>query len=372
MAFELTYAIIHSFTKEANTTDITAVVKKNVLLNTNLPAVSSLVVGVSQLLGKPGNSLSYGQFANDMRQGRFPSGFNSYITTLASAELFLDLSHIAVDELATEAVKELLSTGGHILVTQYNNDGNPYLLVAMIKQRGGVTLDDDYVPTDVTEIDLTKVHQAARINLTTYTEIMTLPAVDDDIDDDNSVDRTYLSFVGHAKNNEAAGYFVKALGCIKGVASSRATDKAFSAMNDFFSNDPLKKYKISVRNAVTDYLKRKHAANEPALLEELCNAAVACVIAEEQENTTGLKDFLNNEKNKVPSQFVVHGPTLKKKTIIKGGTDQWQVQFELKLLDSSENSTIYYNKEDKTLTFRGLNDNFIKSIETEINSRQSS
>lgn len=367
MAFELMHAVIHSFTKETNTLVVTEIVKKDVLLKKDLAAVVSLVFGVSRLLGKVGNIVSYGQFGDDMRQGPFPSEFHSYTADTSNADVFLQLSHTAVNELALGAKEELLSTGGHILVAQYTNDSIPYLLVAMIKQRGGVSLDSDYVPIEITEIDLTKVSQAARINLTRYAEVMGMP--DEPLDEEEGVDRTYLCFLGQGKNNQASRYFVTALGCTKGIASSRATQNAITAVEKYFSSSELRKHRTRARDSVVSYLQKKIATGENATLDEICHAANSCVPAEEQEATNGLKEFLNNEQNKVPTQFAIHASTLNKRIRIKGDAGNWAIQFEQQILGTVPDSVIYYNAEARTLTINALTDQLVKSIEAEINSR---
>lgn len=43
-----------------------------------------------------------------------------------------------------------------------------FLPVAMVKERGGMVLSADLEPTEITEIDLSKLHQAARVNLDRY------------------------------------------------------------------------------------------------------------------------------------------------------------------------------------------------------------
>lgn len=370
MAFELSHAVIHSFSKEANTSLVTDVVKKEVLLNSELPAVVSLVTGVVRLLGKAGNAVSYGQFGDDMRQGPFPAAFDAYTSNIADQNSFLQISHTALDELVAQAKDEPLSTGGHILVAQYTNDTTPFTVVAMIKQKGGVSLDKDYVPVEITEIDLTKVHQAARINLSRYKEVSATPPSTDEQGEDD-VDMTYLCFLGQGRNNQASGYFVKALGCTKGIASSRATQNAIKAVEKYFSEAALKKYRTKARDAVVTYLQKKLTTGENASLDEICHAASSCVPAEEQENVAQLKEFLNNEQNQVPAQFSVHESTLKKRIRIKADAGNWSIQFEQQILGTTPDSIICYNKESKTLTISSLTDQLIKSIETEIQSRTS-
>jgi len=365
MSFEIQHAVIHGFTKDANTTEVRDVVKKNRVLNRELPAVISLIKGVNGLLGKPGNILSYGQFGDDMRQGRFPGAFDDFTEKAATEQDFLDLSHLALDELVSEAKNENFATGGNLLIAAYTNDGRPFFLVAMIKQRGGIQLDADYVPIEIVEVDLSKVHQAARINLDRFSEVKQLPAVVED--DENAEDRTYLSFLGAQRSNsQASGYFVKALGCTKGIGSSRATRNVIDAVKEFFSQPVFKKYRVAARNAVTNYLQEKLQNRENAVLTEIAHAATACLGGNQEQVVEEFKAYLNDDKVKVPAVFAVHGTTLKKNTRIKVENPNWSLQFERSSLGSTQNSAVFFDENTGSLTFTNLDEKTVKEITEEL------
>ena len=86
-------AIIHSFKKLAKTSVISEVVKKDVALDTENPALHFLVNGIHGLIGKEGNSVVYGQFANDDRQGPFPERFTAFVEVQDDDARFIDLTH---------------------------------------------------------------------------------------------------------------------------------------------------------------------------------------------------------------------------------------------------------------------------------------
>ncbi|AKU23495.1 nucleoid-associated protein [Massilia sp. NR 4-1] len=368
MAFNLTHAVIHSFSKAAHTLEIGDVTKKTRLLDVAKNAVVSLATGVNGLLGKPGNILSYGQFGDDMRQGRFPSAFDKLVNNGLTDAEFLNLSHLAVDELVDQASKENLATGGRILVAAYESDLRPFLLVAMIKERGGIQLDEDYVPIEIVEIDLSKVYQAARINIGRYREVLALPAEQADAEEVPE-DRTYLAFLGQGTHNQASGYFVKALGCTKGIASSRATSNVLKAVDTFFIDPELKPHRAKARFAVQCYLEKQLTARTDAVLTDIAHAATA-VLADNQANfVERFKEFLNSEHVKVPAVFPVHAQTLKKSTKIKAESNGWSALFDRRLLGTSDKAEVYFHPGAKTLTFKVLDEATIKEIQNELDSR---
>lgn len=308
--------------------------------------------------------MAYGQFSDDNRQGNFPPSFTQFAQTNGDESEFLALSHVVVDELCKCAAEQPLATGGHILVSCYESNGSPYMLMAMMKQRGGVSLDADYVPIEITEIDLSKVYQAARININDYLSDLTVRA--STIEEDH----TYLCFTGHNKGNAASGYFVKALGCIKGINSSRATLKVVDAVHQFFKeNKDLGGLKTKARDTVVSYLYRMLNTGDEAKLSDIVHEVASIVPGGMQESVAGLHDYLNSEKIKIPEQFRVHQQTLKKKTRIKGEDPQWSLQFEQQILGGTSDSKIYYNREKQTLTINELNVDLIKRIESELDNR---
>lgn len=369
MALTLNHAVIHSFTKEAHTSEIRAITKKKLVLDIDNPAVFSLVTGVNSLLGKTGNILSYGQFGDDMRQGPFPHAFDGFVRAQVTDPLFLDLSHLAVQELAAEAQKENLATGGHILVAGYESEQKPFFLVAMIKERGGIQLDKDYVPIEINEVDLSKVYQAARISVSRYLEVVALP---DEVlgPDDIPEDRTYLAFLGQGTHNQASGYFVKALGCTKGVASSRATSNVIKAVNDFFSSPLLKPHRAKARFAVEGYLQQQLTVKKDALLIDIAHCATSVLVEKQGDHLELLKEFLNSEKVKVPAAFPVHATTLKKSTKIKAESAKgWSTQFDRRLLGNTDRAEVFFDAKNQTLTFTGLDEATVKNLQDELDSR---
>lgn len=367
MSIELLSAVIHGFTKEAHSNDIHDIVKKVHLLDISLPAVLNLVSGINNLIGKPGGTVTYGQFGTDGRQGLFPDSFRQYTEANLNEISFLQLSHSAIDELIKTAREEALSTGGHILVSTYVQNNQPYSMVAMIKQKGGVVLNEEYIPTDILEIDTTKIHQAVRININRYK----LDTGDNGIDNGDGDDQNYLCFVGNSRSNSASAYFVKALGCTKGMASSRATGNAIRSVQKYFQNKGMsRKLSSKAKYAVIDYLTRKLEAKEPATLDEICHEILSQIPAEEMDKCSDMREYLNGEEGKVPEQFTIHPATLRKNAKIKGEASKWSLLFDITALGETEEAEIHYHTNSKSITIKDLPLKLILDIEKELAKRK--
>ncbi len=368
-------AIIHSFKKLAYTEYVSDVVKKDVVLNTENPALKLLVEGINGLIGKEGNSVVYGQFANDGRQGPFPERFGAFIDQKNNTDQFVALTHLAMDQLVLQAGSRTLATGGHILCAQYTSGASDFFLVASIKERGGIQLDENYVPKEIQEVDLKTVQQAARINLGGFVRVTAdAQAVGEDAaeedEDAEEIDSTYLCFISRGRDSQASDYFISALGCAKGVASGRATKNAIDYVDRFFRDKKaLKPFAYKAKEAVVKYLQDRLVDGKSARLDAICHVAIQSVPAELVDEIAGLKDYLNDERHRVPEDFTVNPKSLKAKTRIKGDAASWSLQFERGALGKEATADIYYDETRKKLILSNLTQELIDVIEKELQAR---
>jgi nucleoid-associated protein len=385
-------AVIHSFKKLAHTEYVSEIVKKNVALNIENSALQFLVKGINDLIGKEGNSVVYGQFANDDRQGPFPERFTNFVEQEEDEHRFIALTHLAMDELVSQARLQVLSTGGHILCAHYTSGATDFFLVASMKERGAIQLDENYVPKEIQEVDLSKVQQAARINIQSFVTVKAAevavavaPAISADADNGGAaaevpgeaaiiqaeeVDATYLCFISRGRDSQASDYFIFALGCAKGVASGRATKNAIDNVARFFRNNKeLKSLGYRAKEAVIKYLEEQLTAGRSARLDAICHVATRHVPAELVPEIVGLKEFLNSEKNRVPDDFTVNPKSLKEKTRIKGEAANWSLQFERLALGKDPASDVFYDEARKKLILSNLTLELVDVIEKELLAR---
>lgn len=247
----------------------------------------------------------------------------------------------------------------------YEVGGSQFLLVAMIKERGALTLSPDMVPTEIREIDLSKLHQAARVNLGRYEEFLSRGP---DAVDAEDVERTYLCFVNKGLRNEVAKYFIEALGCEKGVSSTRATRSAVDAVKKFVSSKPeIRAHARKVRRAVIDHM---------AALPDGATMTVGTLVSvvrvtlgdDHSEHLEELSTYLNGEAAQVPHSFVVSAQYIKSVTRITAQADGWKLSFEDTEISETEGPLIY-NRGEKSLRIRRLPDETIRKIEATLDQR---
>ncbi|OZI23039.1 hypothetical protein CAL26_06025 [Bordetella genomosp. 9] len=361
-------SVIHGFEKEQHM-PVGQVVKREEVLDPALDPVGTLVSGIAKLMGQKTISQNWGRFNTVNRGGIFPISFADNVSQLSQAPSFLALTHVAMDELIGQANERGFSTGGLILFAVYEGDDMMLrLLIAMIKQRAGITLDENYIPIGVTEVDMTKLHQAAQINISQYIDVIAKQSIQEQIGDgeEDDEDANYLSFLS-TRDNNAAGYFIDALGCEVGISSAKATTRIFRAVEKFFdSNKSLKQYRRAAKEKLTDYLKEQLEKSEPASITDVCHALTSLVSANDAPHMDSLAEFLNGEKYKIPAEFHIHPTTLGRHYRVSLEPDGISLKFDRSLLGIEDNATIVYKKALKSLTINNLSESIIQKLDKEI------
>lgn len=371
MPIEILRAVIHGFDKDQHTVVVNeaSIVKKNILLDITDPPVINLVNGLIKILGRRSNAQSWGRFSED-RGGRFPNRFKQDIEVWNNDNNFLQLTHLAVDELVEHARQKPTSTGSHLLFAHFNDDNNaPHLLVAMIKQKGGIQLDENFVPIPITEIDMSKLHQAADIRIEDYIRIKIDEAQPNEEGDEDFGEKeleNYLSFLSQRDSGEASGYFVTALGCALGLTPKKATTSIIEATEKFFNdNAKLRPHKKAAREALLSYLTQQQARSEPASLQAVQQVLTEILPLEKKELVEEIDSFYNGAIYKIPSDFFVHSTALSKFNKVSIVSDELEIKMRRSILGKTANAKVYFNKEARTLTINQLSDAQIAQLERE-------
>jgi nucleoid-associated protein len=360
MPIQLHHSVIHGFTKEAGQRDAT-VEKKDRLLDNTLPAVFSLVEGMVNLFGKRESRQVWGRFAHDRREGPFPTGFSGYAGGARGAEAFLQLSGVLVDEIMRMALEQQASTGGHILCADYETEeGHPRFIVAMIKQRSGLQLTHDLVPVSVTEVDMSKLHQAALIRVDEYLGTAAAPGVHAEEGEPEDVD--YLSFVAK-KADGSSGYFKSALGCAIGVSSTTATTRLYTAVDKVFAeNEQLRPFRRPARERLTEFLRQRLGANMVVTMEDVQAVIDRVVPPEHAEHVRDIAQVLNSDRFKVPESFHAQESVVKSHSKVSLDNGRIFLKFDRSMLGQEPQSELYFDEAGRTLTIQNLDEDMMARL----------
>lgn len=359
MPIQLRHSVIHGFSKEAGQRDA-RIEKKDRLLNNALPAVFSLVEGMVNLFGKRESRQVWGRFAHDRREGPFPTGFSGYAGGLRSAEAFLALSGIIVDEIMRMALDQQASTGGHILCADYETEeGHPRFIVAMIKQRSGLQLTNDLVPVNVTEVDMSKLHQAALIRVDEYLRATAPGEEAEEVEPD---DLDYLSFVAKTADG-SSGYFKGALGCAVGVSSTTATKRLYAAVDKVFAeNEELRPFRRPIKERLTEFLRQRLGAQVAVTMEDVQDVIDRVVPLDHAERVRDIAQVLNSERFKVPESFHAQESVVKSQSKVSLDNGRISLKFDRAMLGQEPQSELYFDEAARTLTIQNLDEGMMARL----------
>lgn len=357
---EIKQVVIHELIKKSGTTTVDTH-SADKLLNIDLPLVNELVVELDKLYGTKDNNAIYGTFSRENVTNEFPSYTDRYQKN-ESDDLFLALSVRCLHELAREASAKPSSTGGYIVFARYKGKYD-YLLIAMIKDKQGLQVNN-LEPVSVTSIDLSKIHQAARINLTTYANVS-----DGEINPESDEAKAYLSFVSPRTNHDVSGYFIKALDCSDGVPAAKATKNAFETVDAYCQSIPeLRPLRPMVKDSLINYFENCLNNKEPATLAGVEHAIRQVVPAENYAFLDDFAQFANSEEYQLPEVFSISATKLKTYTRIISKSPNWELSFNRNAVGINENCELRYDEKSGSLTIR-CSDDLKKKIEDQLNNK---
>lgn len=360
--------VIHELVKEQHQKIKPSNMRKVVLSPSSEP-VRKLVIGVASLYGKRNNSAHYGTFLKDGSRGIFPDAFEKFaLLERPDDTQFLNLTESAMEALYKKAKDIHAASGGYMLYADYHNTQSRYFLVAMIKQKEGMTLSEHLEPEELTQLDLSRLYQAAKIN---FGKLSAFFAADEQVRNEIN----YLSFVSPSASKSAAGYFVTALGCAPGTASARATTTLIRESVDFFrKNERLRPHTQTFKNALLDYLTEKEKTEQSVKLSEIESLARRFFPSEQDEQADHIADefvtFLNSEEHGVPVEFPVHKQSLFRCKRIQYKSDNWEFSFERNALGDKQGAKVHFDKENNRLILNDLPQAAVKLLEAELDSQK--
>jgi len=159
---------------------------------------------------------SQGTFANNPTVDVFPRVFDEYVN---QTRTFQQLSEDVLALIAREMGGTSAANGGYVLFVRYSFPPNEFLLIAMLKQKAGASIDDASLDLkDTLSIDLGLLNEAARVNITRH----------------GAQIEPYLTFIkGPKRRDEITRYFREALSCTNFTSSLVQTKDVITALDEF-------------------------------------------------------------------------------------------------------------------------------------------
>ena len=292
----------------------------------------------------------------------FPSLFRKYNEdTTPSVTDFQKLAEQTIQRLIETANAQQASSGGYIVFLDYSSQSTRFFLVSMIKSKPGIRLSRDLKPEELEQLDFSRIHQAARINLAKL-------SIYENANEEEKRELNYLSFVSPTATQSAAGYFIDALGCKQGTASATATSMVIKESKAFFrEQDELKKHRLDFEDDLKAYLYGCANSKSSAKLSQVESLARKYFPAHDQDVADEYADLfiqrLNSDRIGVPNEFPVHKTTLKRRFSITLKTNDIEMTFDRSALGDTPDAAIYYDKANSKIVLSTIPDDTKLMIE---------
>lgn len=371
----LRHAIIHEIIKdkvEKGVPQKAPVIDWGELLDVKSESIINFIDSIRKIYGTKDNNSSSGTFEKtDKAERVFSTELDDYLEFDAVDDdeekaAFKQLSHQTMIRLKDKIDGNNFATGGYIVFGHYvpenrDFDSTGMLLITMVKNKNGIRLVN-LVPTATQTVDLSKLHQAVRVDIEKYVNWI------DSNDPDEEQFQAYLTFISPKASEKTTGYFIKAIGCSNAYSNRVATNSVIRAVKDFFKQDDRMKElnreaKEIIATKLYELSQNKDEDKKICTLDTL-DHWVNSILPDEClpgfENK--FSEFANKEPYNVPASFVSNASAAKESMKLKIDAKGWKMDFDKKLLGLDENATIYFDEKNGRIVINHVPENVSKVI----------
>ncbi|RUO25887.1 nucleoid-associated protein YejK [Aliidiomarina minuta] len=243
---------------------------------------------------------------------------------------FVDFSQQVARLLRNELEHYQFLDAGFLLLANYQQTGDDYLLVSFLPVKDGVTVGPDLSVDRSSQLDISKVQLAARINLSDYQTGIS-----------NS---HYISFIKGRTGRKVADFFLDFLGCAERVNAKKETEQLVQSVHDFVKSEELEPEQASaVRKEVYDYCGEQWQQGEQVRLTDLDERLTG------QGATSSFSAFTQQNESELAEEFPADRTSLRKLMKFQGQGGGLSLAFEQNMLGER----VQYDVQTDTLTVTG-------------------
>ncbi|NOQ79263.1 MAG: hypothetical protein GQ546_07665 [Gammaproteobacteria bacterium] len=252
---------------------------------------------------------------------------NSYLKKQAS---FIDYSHQSMNLLKHYIDQASKATGGYIVFANYTLFGSDFMLIAMLNNVAGVAIDSNLGINNINYLDISKLHLAARIDLSLW--------------QDDPQSGRYISMIRGKESNKLSEYFRKFIGSDETIDSKQETSELLTAVSQFCnSNIQDDDTKSQFKQKAADFCLEQADKGQNVVLKDFSGYVA----------DNAVDDFMNYIKSE---QFALPDEISPNKTVIRrfnkiSGRNQ---QLSITINEEALGDTVIYDADKETLTLSDL------------------
>lgn len=272
-------------------------------------------------------SNGYGTFGADPLLHVFPPLLQRYL----SGEINLvALSQDASSLISARMQEQFMATTSWPLFVRYNNQGREWLLIAMLKLKEGVGIDEATLDLNNSlSFDISHLHEAARI----------------DIEKLQRDEQPYLSFIKRrAGNSDITQYFRTAISCTEYTDAKHNTDTVIKAVEAYCLRQSWTQDRCQqARDSLYNYCNTKKHDDEPVNLTAL-SAHI------DDQNPEGFVQFVRESGYEVSEVFSPNPASYKKLMRVSRRFGSISVSFDV---DDLRQETVRYDPRTDSIVISG-------------------
>lgn len=263
--------------------------------------------------------------------GEFPELLQQWLSQQMS---FLDYSQAAARLLHQQLEKHGILEEGFLLLAHYQHMTNDFLTVGFLPSKDGVTIGPDLAVDKSSQLDISRVQLAARIDLTELK-----------LDPDS---RSYISFIKGRAGRKVSDFFLDFLGCSERVNAKAQTQQLVDQVQAYAQVESLpNEAAVAMRKQVYDYCDEQWQQGEQVRVKDLSEQLRGSVPSE--------RSFADFSREQTPEEMRLHDEfpadksTLRKLVKFSGQGGGLSVGFDQGMLGER----VKYDPATDTLTVHG-------------------
>ncbi|MCW8929525.1 MAG: nucleoid-associated protein [Gammaproteobacteria bacterium] len=253
------------------------------------------------------------------------------LTGLLKDEInFIDYTHQSMNLLKHYIDQASKATGGYIVFVHYTLFGSDFMMIVMLNNVTGVAVDDNFMLSSIEYLDISKLHLAARIDLSLW--------------QDDPKSGRYISMIRGKESNKLSEYFRHFIGSDETIDSRHETSELLTAVSQFCEdNIQDDEQKSQFKQKSVDYCLEQADKGQNVDLKDFSGYVADAAV----------DDFMNYIKSE---QYELNNEISPNKTVIRrfnkiSGRNQ---QVSITINEEALGDTVIYDADKDTLTFSDL------------------
>jgi len=276
----------------------------------------------------------YASFVTESEDGE-PSAFPTLLQQWQQAQVsFLEFSQAAARLLHEQLEKHGILEEGFLLLAYYKHMTHGYLTVGFLPSKDGVTIGPDLAVDKSSQLDISRVQLAARVDLSEWEQ--------------DPEGRSYISFIKGRAGRKVSDFFLDFLGCTERVNAKAQTQQLVDQVQAFAKTEALPaEAAVAMRKQVHDYCSDQWQQGEQVRVKDLSEQLQASV-----PSSTSFADFSREqtpEELRLADEFPADKGTLRRLVKFQGQGGGLSVGFDQGMLGER----VQYDPATDTLTIHG-------------------